>query len=131
MATKDLEQQEAATPTRVERTHEWPTFSPAVDIVEQKDRFVLKADIPGADPQTVNVEFEQGVLTIHAGRQTPEHTGDMLWEEYREGDYERSFTVSDDINAEQIKADYADGVLTLTLPKVEAAKPKKITVNVT
>jgi HSP20 family protein len=130
MATKDLEKQEAATPTKVERTHEWPTFTPPVDIVEQKDAFVLKADMPGADPQTINVEFEQGVLTIHAGRQTPERTGDVVWQEYREGDYERSFTVSNDINADGIKAEYVSGVLTLTLPKSEQAKPKKISVNV-
>ncbi len=127
---KDVQKQTAATPGAVERTHAWPTFVPAVDIVEHKDAFELHADIPGAEPGSINVNFEQGVLTIHAGRAVDEQGGETVYAEFEPGEYERSFTVSDQIDAGKIAAQYRNGVLILTLPKVEAAKPKKIDVKV-
>jgi len=127
---KDLQKQTAKTPATVERTHAWPTFVPAVDIVEHKDAFELHADIPGADPGSINVNFEQGVLTIHAGRAVAAADADTIYAEFEPGEYERSFTVSDQIDAGKIAAHYRNGVLVLTLPKVEAAKPKKIAVTV-
>lgn len=128
---KDVQKkQTAATPVTVERTHDWPTYLPDVDIIEHDDAFELHADIPGADPASINVNFEQGVLTIHAGRSAHASDADLVYAEFEPGDYERSFTVSDQIDAGKISAQYRNGVLILTLPKVEAAKPRKIEVKV-
>lgn len=127
---KDVQKQTATTPATVERTHAWPTFIPDVDIIEHKDAFELHADIPGAEPGSINVNFEQGVLTIHAGRGAAPTDADAIYSEFEYGEYERSFTVSDQIDAGKIAAQYRNGVLVLTLPKVEAAKPKKIEVKV-
>ena len=129
MAEQNVQKQEAATPVNVERTESRPVYSPRVDIIEKKEALVLKADMPGVAQNGVDVLFEQGVLTIRGrvGDQKPE--GEPLVTEYGVGDFERSFTVSDDIDAGKIDAVLKDGVLTLTLPKAESAKPQKIRIK--
>jgi len=129
MSEKNLTKKEAATPVNVERTHEWPTYVPDVDIVESKDCFVVKADIPGIEPQNVNITFEQNVLSIHAECSIENINGRQLISEFEPGDYERRFSVSNEIDASKIEAKTSNGVLTLTLPKAESAKPRKIEVK--
>jgi HSP20 family protein len=119
----------AEQPARVERTRCGCYYRPNVDIVEQKDELLVMADVPGAKSDSIDVKFEDGTLEIQAAiapRESDER--DCLLREYNVGDYYRSFQVSEAIDASRISAEYADGVLTLRLPKAEAVKPRKIAV---
>lgn len=102
---------------------------PRVDILETDQEILLLADLPGVKPADVDVRFENGELTIH-GRRTPSHAGKRraLWE-YEPTHYHRTFRVSEDVNSDRIEAELKNGVLTVHLPKAEAAKPRRITVK--
>ena len=115
---------------KVEPTRSGCFFRPNVDILENDDELVLLVDVPGAKPDEIDVKFEDGVLTVHA-QVEPRQDGDAkyLLHEYGVGDYCRTFRVGEAVDADKIKADYADGVLTLHLPKAEAIKPRKISVR--
>jgi HSP20 family protein len=113
-----------------ERTRGGRCYRPQVDILEQQDELLVLADLPGARSDAIDVKFEDGMLEIYATvppRQDADR--DYLMQEYGVGDYYRSFHVSEAIDAGKISADYADGVLTLRLPKAEALKPRKIAVT--
>ncbi len=115
---------------RREPTRGSPRFRPAVDIVETADELRVLADVPGANPESIDINFERGVLTIHAkieARQ-PEGTTYLL-REYGVGDYYRAFEVTENVNGERISAEYRDGVLMLRLPKAEKAKARKVEVH--
>jgi HSP20 family protein len=104
-------------------------FEPRVDIVEVDDNMLLYVDLPGVKSQDVDVRFENRELQIR-GKVAPEATQPhFLLREYGVGDYYRAFAVTDDVDAEKIRADLNDGVLTVHLPKVEALKQRRITVN--
>jgi HSP20 family protein len=128
MSEKDLHKTENATAT--ERIRNIKTFVPHVDIYETKDALFLSADMPGVDEKSVDVELEKNILTI-TGRVTIEETKDksIVYSEYEVGDYERTFTLSDEIDRERIYAIVKNGVLRLELPKTEKVKPKKIAVK--
>jgi HSP20 family protein len=102
---------------------------PRVDILETDQEVVLLADLPGVKPADVDVRFENGELTIH-GRRNPTNAGKRraLWE-YEPAHYHRSFRLSEDVAAEKIEAELKNGVLTVRLPKAEAAKPRRIAVK--
>jgi HSP20 family protein len=102
---------------------------PRVDILETEQQVVLLADMPGVRPADVDVRFENGELTIH-GRRTASHPDKKrsLWE-YEPTHYHRAFRLSEDVAADRIDAELKNGVLTIRLPKAEAAKPKKIAVK--
>jgi HSP20 family protein len=113
-----------------ERTRSGCCYRPDVDILEQGDELLVLADVPGAKGDAIDVKFEDGMLEIHAPV-APRH-GDgqtYLLRQYGVGDYYRSFRISEAIDAAKISAEYADGVLTLHLPKAEALKPRKIAVS--
>ena len=108
------------------------SWAPAVDIYDNKDNLVIKADLPGMTQKDINVSVEDGVLRIK-GEKKKEH------EEKKEnyfrleksyGYFERSFALPMNVDATKVKATYKDGVLELTLPKKEEAKPKQIKVDV-
>ena len=110
------------------------SFRPDVDIIETADAIVLYADMPGAEPENLSVNFERGLLSVSAkinartdspGNQACNH----LLREYGVGNYERSFKVNENIDSTRIEAEYTDGVLVLRLPKAEAAKPRKIQIK--
>lgn len=105
-------------------------FVPAVDIFETGDRTVILADMPGVASEDVDVTLERQVLTLRGRvrRHAPEGYR-RLSSEYREGDYERVFTLSDAVDQKKIKADFRNGVLRLELPRAAEAKPRKITVK--
>ena len=88
------------------------------------------ADIPGAEREGIDIEFENGSLTIHAKvpERRPENAT-YLMREFGVGDFYRTFRVSEQIDSARITAEYRDGVLKLHLPKSESAKPRKITVE--
>ena len=132
MVKDDKELQKAESqPIEAERVDKAPVFAPAADILETAEGAVLLVDMPGCDDGSVDVRLEDGVLTVR-GRVAPEQFPgyELTYAEYRVGDYERAFSVSELINPEKIEAAVKDGVLRLTLPKVEAAKPKRIEVKV-
>lgn len=125
-----IEKREAET-TPVERTHGGRTYVPNVDILEAKTELLLLADVPGAKPEDIDIDYERGRLTIHAHLQPrqPEERTQYLLHEYGVGDFCRSFDVGEGIDAHKIHAEIAQGVLTLHLPKAAALQPRRITVK--
>jgi HSP20 family protein len=104
-------------------------FEPRVDIAEVDDSMVLYVDLPGVKSEDVDVRFENRELQIR-GKVTPAvPEPHFLLREYGVGHYYRAFSVTDDVDAEKIRADLHDGVLTVHLPKAAAFKHRRITVN--
>ncbi len=128
MLEKDIQKTENV--SAAERIRNVKMFVPRVDIYENKDSLFLLADMPGVDEKTVDIELEKNVLTI-TGRVENGHVKDatMMYSEYEIGDYERVFTLSDQIDRDKIVATVKNGVLRLELPKAEEVKPKKIAIK--
>jgi HSP20 family protein len=107
-------------------------WAPAVDIYETEHELVVKADLPDVDPKDLDIRVENNILTIRGERKFEKKVNEenYLRVERAYGWFARSFTLSNTVNAGAIKADYQNGVLTLTIPKREEAKPKQIQVNV-
>ena len=107
-------------------------WAPAVDIYETENELVVKADLPDVDPQDLDIRVENNVLTIRGERKFEKqvHEDNYLRIERAYGSFSRSFSLASSVNSDAIKADYHDGVLTLSVPKTEEAKPKQIKVNV-
>ncbi len=114
----------------VERTRPVQVFRPLVDIIENTEELLILADMPGTSSEAIDINFKDGELTIY-GRVTPRQADNTVHvlREYGVGDFSRTFQVSESINAAGISAEYADGVLKLHLPKVAAARPRKIEVQ--
>jgi HSP20 family protein len=109
------------------------SWAPSVDIYEQDGNIVLKAELPGVDPKDVDIRLENNVLTLRGERKLDT---EVKRENYHRvertyGSFTRSFTLPSVVDQEKIKADSKDGVLRVTLPKREEAKPKQITIAVT
>lgn len=120
---KDLQLQETekqeVQDTGAERTRARPAFIPRADIYEVNDEIVVVADMPGVDADSVEVMLERNTLTINGyvkPLELPDYT--LAYAEYREGDYQRSFSLSNEIDQSKIEAEMKDGVLHLHLPKV-------------
>ena len=110
-----------------ERTRARAAFVPRLDIYETNDNIVLLADMPGVDETSVDITLEQNVLTINGYVEPVEPEGYRLaYAEYRVGDYQRSFTLSDQIDQDKIEATVKNGVLGLHLPKAEPTTKKII-----
>src|SRR5437667_12006003 len=107
-------------------------WAPSVDIYETELELVVKADLPEVDPQNLDIRVENNILTIRGERKFEKKVNEenYLRVERAYGSFARSFTLANTVNSEAIKADYQNGVLTLTIPKKEEAKPKQIKVNV-
>lgn len=129
-ATEDIQKKEAETPMKGERTRERRIYTPPVDIIERKDEIVVIADMPGVDDKSVDITLEKNVLTIYGmvDAEIPENHK-LYLSEYGVGDYQRVFTLSDEVDREKIQATMSNGVLKLILPKAEIAKTKKIPVK--
>ncbi len=108
------------------------TWAPAVDIYETEHELVLKADIPEIKPEELDIRVENNILTIRGERKFEKKVNEenYLRVERTYGSFARSFSLANTVNSEAIKADYSNGVLTLSIPKREEAKPKQIKVNV-
>lgn len=101
---------------------------PAVDIFENDDGLTLKADLPGVTKDALNIGIDQGLLTIEA-RAKSNLPGEQVLREFLPASYYRQFQVPDEIDTEKISAEMNNGVLTLNLPKAEAAKPRRIEIT--
>jgi HSP20 family molecular chaperone IbpA len=113
-----------------ERTRTRPVYAPRTDIFETEDGLVLLADMPGVAADGVDVTLERNVLTIRGRTQDSAPPGfSPVYREYEPGDYERVFTLSEDIEAERIEASVNNGVLRLFLPKAGPAQTKRIQVR--
>ena len=108
------------------------TWAPAVDIYETEHELVVKADLPDVRPEDLDIRVENNILTIRGDRKFEKKVDEKnyLRVERTYGSFSRSFSLVNTVNSEAIKADYKNGVLTLTIPKREEAKPKQIKVNV-
>jgi len=107
-------------------------WAPAVDIYETEHELVVKADLPDIDPKDLDIRVENNILTIRGERKFEKKVNEenYLRVERAYGSFARSFTLANTVNSDAIKAEYQNGVLTLTIPKREEAKPKQIKVNV-
>jgi HSP20 family protein len=109
-----------------------PVFLPPADIYETRDNIVVLAEMPGVAPDGVDITLERRVLTIRGRSASGDHTGyQRVYNEYSDGDYERVFTLSENIDRDRIEATLKDGVLNLVLPKAESAKARKIELKAT
>ena len=101
-----------------------------MDIFETEKGITLLADMPGVKVEDLNIDLRENVLTLDGDVKKPEGQNEVeLFTEYRTGKYYRQFNLSEIIDQSKIEAKMTDGVLRLTLPKVEAAKPRKITIK--
>src|SRR6202166_1462260 len=105
---------------------------PAVDIYETENELVVKADLPYVNPQKLDIRVENNILTIRGERkfESKVNEDNYLRIERAYGSFSRSFSLANSVKTDAIKADYQNGVLTLSLPKREEAKPKQIKVTV-
>ena len=107
-------------------------WAPAVDIFEQDGNIVLKAELPGVDAKDVDIRVENNVLSLRGERK---FSSEVKRESYHRverayGSFSRSFTLPSVVDTDKIKADYKDGILQVTLPQKEEAKPKQISISV-
>jgi HSP20 family protein len=109
--------------------HAW---SPALDVYEDNENFVVQAELPGLKREDMEVSLHDGTLTISGERKAEKRpeTAQVYRAERSVGRFQRALVLPDTVAADRVKAGYTDGVLTVTLPKTEAAKPKKIDVSV-
>jgi HSP20 family protein len=131
MKDKEIElkkKSESDISTAAEITREGPVYTPRVDIWENEQELTLTADIPGVEPGELEIDLRDNTLTI-MGKVKPEQDRRYIVKEFGVGNYYRQFTLSEVIDQEKIAAHVKDGVLTLTLPKVEKAMPRKIQIN--
>jgi HSP20 family molecular chaperone IbpA len=127
---KEIQKKEAETPDTGERTRACRIYSPQVDIIERQENIVVIADMPGVDEKSVDITLEKNVLTIY-GRvdfEAPKDHRPAL-SEYGIGDYQRVFTLSDEVDRDKIQATVKNGVLRLVMPKAETVKTRKIPIK--
>ena len=106
-------------------------WTPAVDIKEEEGRFLITADVPGVDPKDIDVTMENGILTIRGERKLERDVKENGFRrvERMHGTFYRRFSLPDYADADNISASCKNGVLTVTVPKTEAVKPRRIEVK--
>jgi HSP20 family protein len=122
-----LAKRDQAEVVRKERTEETVFFRPATDVLETHEAVVLRFDMPGVSKDHVDITVDKGTLTV-TGHAEKEQTGQCVYRETRIGDYQRQFTLTEDVDVDHVTAEMDAGVLTIDIPKAEKAKPKKIKV---
>jgi HSP20 family protein len=111
-----------------ERLRRW---TPAVDVFDKDDKFVIKAELPGVDKKDISVDVQGDLLTIKGERSEDREVEEKNYhrkERFR-GSFQRCFTLGGDVDPEKITADYTDGVLRIEVPKAEGPQVKRITVH--
>ena len=115
---------------RAESTRNAPIFVPAADIYETEDALFLSLEMPGVSPDALNIMLDQRVLTISGRSRSSAPEGySLTHHEYRDGDYERAFTLSEAIDNDKIEAELKEGVLRLKLPRSQPAPAKTINIK--
>jgi HSP20 family protein len=113
-----------------EQTRPMRAFLPTADIFETEDVLTVVLEMPGVDRDNIDVNVENGVLMIEGRIDFSKYEGlQPVYSEYNIGPFRRSFRISSRIDQDKIKAEMRDGVITLTLPKAEEAKPRRIEVR--
>jgi len=121
--------QKEETPVRPQAVNqERPFVSPNVNIVETTAGYILEAEMPGVAKEGLEISLEDNVLTI-VGRRQPDSAANLLYRESNPVDYRRVFELDPSIETGKISAQIEQGILTLTLPKAEKVKPRRITVS--
>lgn len=109
-------------------------WAPSVDIEEEDDKYLIKADLPGVDKKDIEVNLENGVLSIRGEKHVEKETGKKDSKRHRterfHGTFARSFTLPSEVMADKVEATYKDGVLNLVIPKAEESKPRSIEIKV-
>ena len=124
---------EALSPVTGEGEVSTRTWAPPVDIYEDGDNLVLKAELPGINPDEVEIRVENNTLYLKGERKFEKEVKEQSYHrvERTYGTFTRSFSLPNSVDPDKVVASYKDGVLTLTMPKKEEAKPKTIKINVT
>lgn len=106
-------------------------FSPAIDVRQEKDNMIVETSLPGIDPDKVDISIENDVLTISGSTEEKKEVKreDYYRKEIREGSFSRSVILPMGVKADAAEAHYEKGILKITLPKAEEAKPKKISIK--
>jgi HSP20 family molecular chaperone IbpA len=129
MSEKNLVKNETSSALSRESTRTSERYiSPAVDIYENEEGLTLVADVPGLNDKSLHISIEQGILTIEGG--APAGVGEFQYREFAMAGYWRQFQLPETLDVAKAHADVKHGVLTLHLPKAEAAKPKRIEITV-
>ena len=123
---------EAFSPVSGEGEVSTRTWAPPVDIYENGDNLVLKAELPGINPDDVEIRVEDNTLYLKGERKFEKEVKEQNYHrvERSYGTFTRTFSLPNSIDSDKVAANYKDGVLTLTMPKKEEAKPKTIKINV-
>ena len=122
--------EKAEVSSTAEQTRPGLVFTPAADIFETDKEITLLADMPGVKAADLNIDLNENILTLDGDVKSPEGANEVdVMREYRTGKYYRQFSLSQVIDQGKIDAELKDGVLRLKLPKVEAARPRKIAVK--
>jgi HSP20 family protein len=129
MAQNMVAKEEKTDVTTPEPIHGGISYTPRVDILETENELMIYADIPGCKPEDVDIRYENGQLEIHAKCPPRQENVTYLLNEYGVGDYYRAFTINEAIDVDKITATVKQGVLTLRLPKSDAVKPRRISVQ--
>jgi len=103
-------------------------FTPAIDVEEDQERYLLRADLPGVEEKDISLHVHEGKLIL-SGRREPDATKSTVFRERRAGAFQREFYLGEAVNSEKIEASYKNGVLTVVLPKKEEVKPRQIPVT--
>ncbi|HEY3915091.1 MAG TPA: Hsp20/alpha crystallin family protein [Verrucomicrobiae bacterium] len=127
MSTVTQKEERPVTPQRVQTEAEQAYVRPEVNILETKEGYVLEAEMPGVTKDGLDIGLEENVLTI-VGRRGPAPSGNAVYRESNTADFRRVFELDPSIESGKISARIEQGILTLTLPKAEKVKPRKITV---
>ncbi len=100
-----------------------------MDAYRSGDSFVVRLDLPGIDPDSLDLTVERNVLTVHAERKRPDEDAERIAAECSYGVFSRQLFLGDTLDVDRLTADYEAGVLTITIPIVEKAKPRRIEVT--
>lgn len=130
MTDKELTTHKKQELTGNEHTRPGRTYVPDVDIYETPDSLWLRADMPGVDEQSIEINVNEGVLSIEGQVEVKDYENlTPVYTEYNVGNYARRFTLANTIDTERIGARMKNGVLELELPKAEKAKPRRIAIS--
>lgn len=124
MTTQEIQRRKPSEVVRAESDKKM-YFQPATDVRETENHIVIQFDMPGVSGDNVDLTIEKGTLTV-TGKADPEEQGTAVYRETHIGDYQRTFTLSDDVDMEDVTAEMNAGVLTVQVAKAEKAKPKRV-----